>query len=275
MVLGPVASCDHLPVPRSTPRDLANEIAVSRGRWRLYGARFAHKGGARASMRGVRVDHVWVSLDGGRLACSMQFSGRLETQLRALARAARRAGYSPARLKGWLFAVRVVRASELTAEMRRIAAVAQKPAVLAEFPARSLRAPRFSRAPVSREVLARLRRASGWEWEWVGASRRGPSTLVRVPGCVVSPWCSLLSAGGKTRLDLGVGLYAQSSGPRGELEARRVRGLLLAALTPHGYREIKFRRMGGRPAGFTMTKEVGALSDARRERGQLDRLIFG
>jgi hypothetical protein len=121
----------------------------------------------------------------------------------------------------------------------------------------------LSRAPLSREVLARLRRGSGWEWEWVGALRRGPSTLVGVPGYVVSTWCSLLTASGETWLDLGVGLHVHCTRCRSDLEAqRRGRGTLLAAL-PHGYSEIKFQRRRGQPPGYMMIKGGSGVSPTR------------
>jgi hypothetical protein len=260
---------------KASPHALAEEIAAERSPWAIYGARFACRLTRAASTPRIRVEHAWVELNKGRLACTLKYSGSA-IQVQSAADAARRAGYWVGAQKGWFVARRSVRRGELGAEMRRLEGVARDPSSISAFPARSPRPTAFTKSPFPISALAHLRGTKGWDWEWVGVQRLGTPSCVdgSVWGAVT--WCSLLIGVQEKSLNVGLQLFPKSSKRRvGGRDLGRARQCVRLQLEPLGYREIKVRRTREAPTLGIFEKDLPGLAAARRERARLDRLVFG
>jgi hypothetical protein len=166
---------------------------------------------------------------------------------------------------------------ELDAEVRRLEALSRDRATIATFPARVLRQPGLPPGvgPFSTGLFNRLRETHAWKLEWVSVGRRGAATFVEAPTWWTGAWCLFLDDGEDRWVDLDVHLF-----PTGRWKApsdndfSRLTRAAQRQLGPFGYRTVKLHRPKGRLYAV-FTKRVGTLSEARRERVRLDRIIFG
>ncbi len=255
------------------PDALADEIIAERGRWSLCDALFrpvATTGALPVSVA-VNGEYIWsdVALDGQSLR-----------DARRNAAAFRRAGYKilcvrdePFHARRRLWGLR-----ELDAEVRHLHALSRDPTALHSLPSRIPRSrglPPAGAEPLSLAAFEHLRHAHGWTLDCVMAGRKGAVTVPRALGWQTGAWCYAVDDGDERRVELNVSLFKKERWtPADDTVFPRVTRVYREQLEPLGYARIKRRGLNG-PRFAVFDKDLRTISEARRERARLDRVLFG
>ena len=257
-----------------TPARLADEIRTDGGRWSLTFARFRP-----SSTPQPRAFYVSIGLSGGGIWTDVSLDSRPSRDARGAAEVLERSGYEILSVRSKPFhARRPLRGlRELNAEVRRLEALSRDSAALRSFPTRAPRTPGLPAGPARFSTVAfdRLRHEHGWTLECVSAGRKGSAPFANAPKWRAGAWCWILDVEDKRRLELYVQLFEphRNASPDPKELARLTRAVS-DRLEPLGYAPLKVRGPK-RPPIAMFEKAVRGLAVARRERGRLDKVLFG
>jgi hypothetical protein len=152
------------------------------------------------------------------------------------------------------------------------------PSSLASFPPRRPRPPGLPKGtgPFAKLLFERLRQRHQWSLEFVSVGRRGPPAFVRAAGWNAGAWCLALDDGDDRLLEIHVQVFSKASSKNVDSEElARLTRVFHSHLGPLGYKTVQLNWPKKRPQFAVFEKTVPTLAVARRERGVLDRALFG